>query len=261
MYRFLLRPRWIAAHAALMLVEAIFLSLGFWQLDRHDQRQSQNELREQQSRRPVEDLQQLLPSPAVPPAAAKRHEYRRATVRGTFDTANEVLLEGRSDLGRPGSHVLTPLVMAGGPAVIVNRGWVPLELKEPPVLQAMPPNGEVVVTGVLRSAPPPSRFGPADPEPGPVQRIPRADLGRLEQQLPYRVYPLYIQMETQKPPSRGPLPKVAPLPELDQGPHLSYAIQWFSFAAFAAITYVAYIRRQAGATRYRFEVSLSRDAS
>jgi len=245
MYRFLLQPRWIAAHLAIVAAGALFVSLGFWQIDRLDQRRAEIAVIESQSRKAPAPLEQLLPSPAESPKDGARQAYRRATVEGTFDSGREVLLEGRSDLGRPGSHLLTPLMIKSGLAVVVDRGWVPLELSEPPIAEARPPGGRVWVTGVLLPPQPRTGWGAKDPTPGPVSRVQTVDLARLDRQLPYRVLPLVLQLKEQVPRNRGPLPKVSASPKPDEGSHLSYAVQWFSFAAIAAVTYIFLIRRHA----------------
>lgn len=223
---------------------AVFVSLGMWQLDRLHERRERVEIIKGRGRLPIADLEQVLPSPAVSPEMANRHAYRRVAVRGSYDPGREVLLEGRSHLGRPGSHVLTPLRTADGSALIVSRGWVPMALDDPPIAEASPPAGEVSVTGTLLSPPARGRFGPAEPPAGKVERLPRIDMERLQQQLPYAVYPLCLQLERQTPPNTKNLPALAPLRRPDEGPHLSYAIQWFSFAVLGAATYIAYLRRQ-----------------
>lgn len=244
MYRFLLAPRWIAAHLVVIILEVALVAFGIWQLGRLDERRAEVALIESRIRRPPAGLEKLLASPDTPAEQAERSAYRRVAVRGTFDAGREVLLEGRSNLGRPGRHVLTPLRTGADSAIIVDRGWVPMPLDDPPIIEAAPPVDEVRVTGILLPPPPRSSFGPPEPSPGPVQRLPRVDLERLDDQLPYRLYPLYLQLRSQQPPNRDPVPRPADPPKLDEGPHLSYAIQWFSFAAIAGVTYLAFVRRQ-----------------
>jgi surfeit locus 1 family protein len=240
----LLSRRWIAAHLTVLAVAGVFVSLGKWQLDRLHERREQVEIIRRRGSLPIADLDQVLPSPAVGSEVASRLAYRRVAVRGTYDPEREVLLEGRSHLGRPGSHVLTPLRTADGSALIVSRGWVPMALDDPPLAEASPPAGEVSVTGTLLSPPPRGPFGPAEPPAGRLERLSRIDIERLRQQLPYAVYPLFLQLERQTPDGGQALPALAPLPRPEEGPHLSYAIQWFSFAVFGAATYIAYLRRQ-----------------
>lgn len=229
----------------IIAIAALFISLGFWQVERLGQRRVEIAVIESQSRKMPAPLEQLLPSAADSPKGRAQHAFRRATVEGVFDPEREVLLEGRSDLGRPGSHLLTPLMIKPGLAVVVDRGWVPMDLSEPPIVQAGPPTGRVALTGVLLPPQPRTGLGPKDPPTGPVKRVQRVDLARLDQQLPYRVLPLVLRLEEQVPRNPGPLPKVSASPKPGEGSHLSYAVQWFSFAAIVAATYLFFIRRHA----------------
>jgi surfeit locus 1 family protein len=254
--RHLLKPRWIALHLAVIVIAATCVSLGVWQLNRLSERRAENAKIAQRSSLPTEDLQKLLPPNSTAKVAADR-EFRRARVRGSYDPGREVILLSRSNGEETGNHVLTPLaltplaltplVTTQGPAaiaIVVDRGWVPLELSEPPVKQAAPPSGPVVVTGVLLPTEPKGLFGSEGPPPGRVKATARLDLPRIAKQLPYRTYPLYLRLLTQQPPEPGGLPQAVPLPKPDEGPHLSYAIQWFSLASVALITYGALIRRE-----------------
>lgn len=216
------------------------MRLGIWQLDRLEQRRTYNALLQQRLAMPPEPLDGVVGAGKPPTAAAVA--YRRVEVRGTYDAEHEVVLFGRSLNGDPGNHVLTPLVAADGRAVIVDRGWVPGGLGPPPG-EAAPPSGTVRVTGVLF---PSEEGGSFDPASGTISRVDVAAIGR---RLPYDVEPVYLWLLAQQPKSPSSLPVPPPLPELTDGPHLSYAVQWFSFAAVALIGYGVLIRRELRATR------------
>ncbi|HEX5950122.1 MAG TPA: hypothetical protein VFZ96_03895, partial [Actinomycetota bacterium] len=64
-------------------------------------------------------------------------------------------------------------------------------------------------------------------------------------QAPYELWPLAMQLEEQSPAQDGDMPVVVPRPELDEGPHLSYAVQWFIFATIALVGFVVLARREA----------------
>ena len=235
MLRLLRAPRWIVLGLMVVAVASAFVRLGFWQLGRLEAKQRFNERFEARTALPASDIIDLFPTP---PAAAGEVAYRRATATGRFDTANEVLLQSRSYKGSSGHHVLTSLVIAPGRALLVDRGWVPLDMNEPPIPEAAPPT-EVTVQGVLFPSQARGRFGPVEP-PGPSRLRWRVDIARMQEQLPYAIYPLYLQLLEQQPPQPGEFPKlVTALPNLDEGPHRSYAVQWFSFAAMAVISYLA----------------------
>lgn len=223
------------------LIVVACTALGFWQLQRLSDRRSLNDRLIAREAMPVVDIESLMPlrGGRSDPAA-----YRRVRATGTFDSANEVVLRARSLRGRGGNHLLTPLVLPDGGAVIVDRGWVPLEIDEPGADRAAPPDGRVTVTGILvPTEPKPILFGPSDPANGRLATIGRIDLARLGEQIPYPIQPLAIAMEAQRP-AGGEIPVAAGRPPPGEGPHLAYAVQWFIFATIALVTTVLLLRRE-----------------
>jgi len=123
----------------------------------------------------------------------------------------------------------------------VDRGWVPFDLTQPPVGQAGPPAGLVRLVGVL--LPPEASTTRGRPSPRPD--LTKVDLGLLARQLPYPVFPVYLWLQRQVPGQPGRLPIVSPLPDLTASPpHLSYAIQWFTFATIGVVGYPLLLRRE-----------------
>jgi cytochrome oxidase assembly protein ShyY1 len=230
---FLRSRRWLVRHVIVMVVVAGCAGLGKWQLDR---------LHRQHVRDRLVAARVRLPPAPLAQAISRGGAYRRADAVGRFDSAHELILRARSLDGRPGNHILTPLVLGAGDALLVDRGWVPLDLDRPPVAPAVPPEGSVRVTGVL--VPPDATTQGRSRER--LESVGRVDLGRLQEQMPYRLAPLYLLMRMQKPAQPGALPIPAAFdPTIPGPPHLSYAIQWFSFAALALVTYGALIRKTA----------------
>ncbi len=166
--------------------------------------------------------------------------YWRVEVEGTYDVSREVVLVGRSLNDRTGNDLLTPLVTGEGRSIFVNRGWVPSQVGQPPVAQAIPPTGTVRLTGVL--FPPESNSSRA--RQGRVSQMVRIDLGQLRKQAPYPIYPDYLWLQTQEPAQPGAFPQRVPLPPLSEGPHFSYAIQWFVFATIGVAGYPLLLRRE-----------------
>ena len=210
-----------------LIVSAACVALGIWQIARLHQKQQFNAAVRAglaESPRPLEDLM----SDQVDPDTVR---FRRVTATGTFDAQNQVELYGRTQRGRPGSHLLTPLVSDDGSAVIVDRGWIPLGLDR---TAKEPPTGHVEVQGVLFASEgdPPGRIGAATER---VDTLVRVDLARIQTQLPYRIAPVYVLLQDRATTRSGELPIPAPLPELSEGSHLSYAVQWFSFATIALV--------------------------
>jgi cytochrome oxidase assembly protein ShyY1 len=219
----------VIAVAAIVAVTCVLL--GAWQLRRLDERRTRNAaILERRSAEPIA-IEDAAPYPA---AAA----YRRATAEGRYDVAHEVLLYGRTLDGAPGHHVVTPLVFPDGDAILVDRGWVPFAERSAPVRAGTPPTSEVTVEGSLV---PDEGDGSMHPDDAGVVR--RLDVRGIAAALPYDVYPLPLLLATQAPPQRGPLPAPAPPPDLSEGPHLSYAIQWFAFAAIAVGGAIVLLRR------------------
>lgn len=238
--RFLLTPRWVALLAFALLVAGVCVRLGFWQLDRLDQRRALNDqVRSGLASEPA-PLAELEREGVSPEALA----WRRAEVTGAYDVEHELLLYGRALDGRPGHHVLTPLVAEDGATVLVDRGWVPIELDTPPVEDAAPPAGEVTVTGFLLPVGEDDAVV-IDRDAGGRPLTVRHDVpSALEDELGFPLWPLPLQLQEQSPPQPGPLPAVVGPPELDEGPHLSYAVQWFTFATIAVVGFVVLVRRE-----------------
>lgn len=238
MHHFLLRPRWLVRHVLAAVMIAGCLGLSMWQADRLADRKADNARLTSQTRLAPVELQSLLQQPAVDAV------YRRVSVTGTYDAGREVLLLTRSFKGRPGNHLLTPLVMASGGAVIVDRGWVPLDIDRPGAGQAAPPAGEVSLTGILLPSEKKSPLGVSDPPPGPVTALARVDLQRVGAQLPYPILTTYLRLQDQNPAGNRDIPKPVPLPPLSEGPHLGYAVQWLFFGLVGLVVYVCLLRRE-----------------
>jgi surfeit locus 1 family protein len=235
------RTRSIVLLLATIVVVATCVRLGIWQLHRLEWRRGYNASVAAGLSAAPSPIQELIRSGDDLGATS----YRRAVATGTYDAAHEVILYGRTQNDTPGNHVLTPLVMSDGSALIVDRGWIPFDPNQPVPVQgdAAAPSGAVTVTGVL--FPPDSTSSTASPSAAAAATatVREIDLAQLQSQLPYRLLPVYLLLAAQDPPQPGGLPAPGPLPELTEGPHLSYAYQWFSFAAIAVVGYVLLLRR------------------
>lgn len=231
----LLSPRWLIAHVVVLAIGVACILLGFWQLDRLDQRRTENRVHSTRFQERPLPLPQLV-SAAGPDLATL--EFRRASFTGTYDTSREILLRSQVHQGRAGFDILTPLVPEQGPAVVVNRGWVPLEFDTAPVAAAAPAPGRLTVEGVIR---PSAARTSTSPDDGPAT-VSRVDVSRLSDRLGLELYPVYLEVIGEGRATDLPVP--GPWPDFtDAGPHLSYAIQWFSFAAVGVIGYGFLLRR------------------
>ena len=245
MYRFALRGRWLAGLVGLLVVTSVCVRLGVWQLDRRDERLAFNAT--------VAERAEQLPAPfdvALSEADGDPDavEYRTVSATGTYDAEREFLIRARSYQGSPGEHVVTPLVLDDGRAILVNRGFVPLVDPTAPVPEAAkPPAERVDVVGVARAPQAGGRFDPASDgaqAAGTLGFITRVDVERVGRELPYDLVPLSIWIEDDRPDEAGvPIPLLPP--ELGEGPHLPYAIQWFGFALVFLVGWGLLVRRHA----------------
>ena len=241
MLRRLLQPKWIIATLAVILLAALFTTLGFWQLNRLDEQRAQNAVGDQQMGEPREDFDELLSWAEADLGAI---EYRRVSTAGVFDIHNEVLVRSQVYRGTAGFHVVTPLIKEDASAVLVNRGWVPLTMDDVPVADAIPVPVEGPVEGWIELSQVRPPLGPRDSPEGGLVAVSRIDIDRIEQQLGYPLDPVYLVLEA---PSSDDLPVPLSMPEFDEdGPHLAYAIQWFGFALVLLIGYIFFVRKQLG---------------
>ena len=239
MRRFL-RPWWVVSHVLVLALIVVMINLGFWQLRRLDERRDLNAVQESRSAAAVVTPEGLAAE--IGPDGAAGVEYRMVEATGRYRSDDEVAVRGRSLNGAPGVWLLTPLVPPEGPAVVVNRGWVPQATSDPAARPPAPvPDGEVSVRGHLRLSEQRSGLGVADPAEGRLASLARPDVVRLAAQLDYPVHPWYLQLVSQSPPPEG-YPVMVALPAPGEGPHLAYAVQWFVFSAIAVVGYPLVLR-------------------
>lgn len=215
-----------------LLIALACVRLGIWQLHRLEQKRTRNAVAHAHMALPPLQLSSLaLDSTGL--------VYRRALVTGTYDDEHTIIIAGRSLNGAPGVHVLTPL-RVGNAAVLVNRGWVGS------------PDAASVDLGKLREPPPNGLRGlilqlPSNPRAHDSAREFRrvwyqVDIPALQRQFPYPVANYVVQLLPGPDEPRTPL-RLNP-PVLDEGPHLGYAVQWFSFAIIGIVGWIILLVRQ-----------------
>jgi surfeit locus 1 family protein len=224
----------------------LFVRLGIWQLGRHDEVAERNRARDARA------ALSLLPpdSLAISRSAPGEFEWRRTALVGRWDYDREVVVRNRTLYGRPGIHLLTPLHLGDGTTIFVLRGWLPA------------PDGMTPDLAAARGAPglaaaerrvglvQVSRTGAGSPEipsgerAGGIPTFAAADVPAMSgdgaETLPWFAQLLPKDGADLRPGEPTPVP----LPEPGNGPHLSYAIQWFSFALIALVGTVALFRRE-----------------
>ena len=195
-----------------ILVATVCVLLGRWQLNRLTQRRARNSV--------------LAARLALPPLTVRRDigadsaRQRRVVAHGVYDFSAERAWPGRSFQGTPGVALITPLRLADGSVVLVDRGWVPS------------PDAFHVDHALYREPDTATVTG--------VALIPPRGRGDVDVA---GFLPFVIQLETPEPPPNRGLPRRWPPPAFDDGPHLSYAIQWFSFALIALVGTAVLIRK------------------
>lgn len=251
MYRFLLSPRWILSHLFVAACVVAMVWAGFWQLSRLDERRAANRDVLAAQAEPPATLGEVLPAGVdATPAEVDAVQYRTVVATGTYRVDEQVLVQNRTFDGAPGYWVLTPLDLGDGTGLVVNRGWVPFEvLPEGPWDTFAPPEGTVTVQGLVREPQVRSTGGivasPTDDAEGVLRTLARVDVGRLDQQVAVDLLPLYLDLRLQDPTQSAGLPVPVSEPELDEGPHLGYAGQWFIFATLTVLVYPLLLRRVA----------------
>ncbi|MFO7893773.1 MAG: SURF1 family protein [Longimicrobiales bacterium] len=248
-----LTRRGVLGTVAVLVVAGVCIRLGIWQLERRAERQARNALIAERMDAPPVMLERA-------PMDTAGLAYRRARLAGAVDDDRAIVLAGRSRNGAPGVHVLSPVRLGGG-AVLVNRGWLPAPDAATADLGPVRIEGAVQVEGVL--VPFPDVDLDTEPD-GFRTRWFRVDGSAIRAQYPYPVAPLYLVATARPEPvrsgpgtpgagmdsARAPGDAVGPVPleppTVEPGPHLSYAIQWFSFAAIFLIGWIVLLLRRPG---------------
>jgi cytochrome oxidase assembly protein ShyY1 len=251
-YGFVLRPKWLLFLASCFALSALFISLGFWQLDRLDQRRAINrKVIAARHAAPVEPGAVLGTN--RPPASADT--YRKVTTSGVYDSAHEYLVRGRTVDDRTGLYVLTPLVTSDGTALLVVRGWIAPSAKGANVAPEVPaaPSGEVTVVARVRQ---PEDGDLEEVRVGDGTQIRHLDVTALAAKVGHPTYRAYAELTSQTPEADRRLVAI-PEPPIDEGPHLSYAVQWFIFSTMTFIGYGIYVRNEAERRRHPEEAPVS----
>ena len=237
-----LRPKWIAFHLVVVFGFVALFNLGLWQLQRLDERQSFNALVEQRFAEPVTPLEAVIADGIVndseqAAAIASDIEWRAVRASGTYLPDHGLRVVNRSQNGRAGDNLVVPLLLDDGRVLLVNRGFVPLTVEEPAL-----PALSVEVTGRVHPSQERSLLGAKDPSEGVLTEVQRLDLSRLDPQIPGDLLPVYMDLLESEPAEITGIPEPVISPDLSEGNHLSYAIQWFTFSLAVLAGWVVALR-------------------
>jgi surfeit locus 1 family protein len=235
-------PSGVLGTLAVLVVAAVCVRLGFWQLDRLDQRRQRNAALQARS---VQEVIAL----ATAPLDTAGLIYRRVRVSGGLDHDRSIVLAGRSLGGAPGVHLLAPLRFPDGSAVLVNRGWVASPDAASIALDSLAPAGPIAADGLVLPLPGAQGLDSGRDDAGGDAAAPafqrtwfRMDPVALRRQFPYPIAEVEVRLLPDG--AEAARPQRLPPPAIDDGPHLGYAIQWFSFAAIALIGWGAMVVRR-----------------
>lgn len=238
----MLTRQWVCLTLVALVLIPTMIKLGFWQFHRHEHRVAQNELiASNLDAAPVPVAELTSPGHEVP-----RSDYWRAvTATGTYDRTHEVVVRMRtSNDDKVGFHVVTPLLLADGRAVLVNRGWVDGAddpRAYPPV--PAPPAGQVTVTGRLKADETSGGSGIKDRKGLPDRQVMLINSGQQARTLGRPVLGGYVELTGPVPAGGSPEPVAAP--DHDSiGAHMAYAVQWWMFAAGVPVGWLVLVRRE-----------------
>lgn len=244
-WRRLVSGRWLLATIVVLLAIGVMIGLGVWQLDRLQGRRAANAaITRQLAAPPI-----ALDGQTAKTSDAAALTFRRVSLRGTWDFAHEVELRYRSFDGQAGVHLLTPLRIEGSDtAVLVDRGWIPYQQAAAENRRVYQQGDRAIIEGLVHES---IHQQTPSSEPGTVSQI---DLAAIGAQVSYPLLTYWVQ---RLPASEGePLPRSEGLPDLSDGSHLAYMVQWWAFAATLLVTYLVFanqtmrkVRKEARSTK------------
>ena len=231
------RPRALPTVAAVVAV-AVFVTAGQWQGRR---------MHEKEMLRAQLDAAAALPPLELSAVGANADweslRYRTVVLSGTYDGHRQVLVDNRVHEGRAGYHVVTPLALADGRTILVNRGWTPQgpSCAVPPAVP--PPPGTVTVVG--RIATPSAGFFELESTPPAGNVWQNLDPARFTAATGIPVPGAIVEVTRAPVPDDG-LVRDWPAPDFGIEKHRIYMLQWYAFAALAVVLWIVVpLRRRA----------------
>lgn len=236
-FRFLISTRWLGLTAFALVAVVVCALLATWQQGRATERSAANDRIEAGADATPVPLDEALPADS---ALDDDERWRVVEVTGEFDTDNEVAVRARPQGGEIGVEIITPLNLADGTTVLINRGWLSPDDAADPAAAPPVPDGEVTVIG---------RLYESEPARGEVSRGDDwwesrvISISQLDDNVPGDLRAGYV----------GDLEAAAPFqvqspPSYRAWQNYSYAVQWWLFAAMIPVGYVVLVRRELRAT-------------
>jgi cytochrome oxidase assembly protein ShyY1 len=221
---FLASRRWVLFGITVALLAWGAWWLGEWQFHRLEDRKARNAIVERNEAAPPADVAAVMPLDGEVDA---EDEWRTVTASGEYAVEDTVIVRYRTRDGAPGVDVVVPLLLDGGEAVLVDRGWVQTDAREVTAGDVPePPPGTVTVTGYVR------RDGTGDSTAVADNSTRAVSSETIGEALGLRLHDGFVDLASEDP---GPDTALEPpeLPELDNGPHFFYGLQWWFFGVLA----------------------------
>jgi cytochrome oxidase assembly protein ShyY1 len=222
--RFLVSRRWIAFALVVVFLAWVAWRLGEWQFHRLDDRRERNAVIERNEKAGADPIAEVMaPGREVPDES----EWRIVEATGTYAVEDTVIVRYRTRDGAAGVDVVVPLELADGSSVLVDRGWYATDNRGASSEDVPePPAGEVTVTGWVR------RDAEGDSTQVTDQSTRAVDSDAIGEALDREVVGGWIDLRTESPEPETALQPVE-MPELDEGPHFFYGLQWWFFGLLA----------------------------
>jgi cytochrome oxidase assembly protein ShyY1 len=224
--RFLVSRRWLLFLVTVLLLAYACLLLGRWQWHRLESKKTNNAIIRSNESAPPLPVEQVLGEGRDPDST---QQYAVVSATGSYDVGKTIIIRYQTDAhGQSGVDVVVPLVTPSGTALLVDRGWVATTnqgLTDPSQVPA-PPSGTVTVTGSVRQDAGGSSAQVVD---GSARAI---SSSQIQPAIGIPVYGGFVDLKTETPAPATPL-EAAGLPDLSNGPHFFYALQWWFFGLLA----------------------------
>jgi cytochrome oxidase assembly protein ShyY1 len=222
--RLLLSRRWFVFALVVVALAWVAWRLGEWQFHRLEERKDRNAVIERNEHAGPVPVSEVM---AAGRPLAKKDEWRIVEATGTYAVEDTVVVRYRTRDGAPGVDVVVPLVLGDGTSVLVDRGWFATDNRgTTPDDVPAPPPGEVTVTGWAR------QDATGDSTVVTDQSTRAISSSRIGEALDREVAGGFVAAMSESPEAGVPLVPLEP-PELDDGPHFFYGLQWWFFGALA----------------------------
>jgi cytochrome oxidase assembly protein ShyY1 len=230
--RRLFSPRWILIHIGLCALTVLLVFLGFWQLQRLEDRRARNtEIELNTTREVVAADQSMGPS---------TDEWRRVTLTGRYVPDSIISVINRSQDGVAGDNIAGVFESENNGLFLVNRGFIPLAESKNAL-----PNTPLTMIGYVRLTQTRGTLGAIDSSSQGTVEFQRYDLARIRAALDLGINTnYYVQLIEESPSPKSEWPIPVPFPTIDEGPHFSYAMQWFFFAFVAVAGWTVVVVRK-----------------